>query len=214
VAVEEPAGSTADAGCPTVPVNSMPVAMQQGETNQKTHQYSIMLLTTHRSPRSRKRPSACTHNRTTRPALRSADRTNPDAIPAKTAPHLLPHPPEPTLLALDAQGRPIPSGAVRTLAERPKASGQATCALRANGLPGLTPQWSHFASAIEPYPGKLVGRVLLVCDTEYYLNHWPLDAVVLLDAAHPGTPPAAIPGLTPARESQASTTDQATSTAN
>lgn len=36
-------------------------------------------------------------------------------------------------------------------------------------------------------------------DTEYYLNHGPLDTAMLLDAAHPDTPPTAIPGLTPAR---------------
>jgi hypothetical protein len=28
------------------------------------------------------------------------------------------------------------------------------------------------------------------------LLHWPLDAAILLDAAHPGAIPAAIPGLT------------------
>jgi hypothetical protein len=59
------------------------------------------------------------------------------------------------------------------------------------------PQWSHLASAIRPFPGKLVGRAFFSCiDTEYYLQHWPLDAAILLDAAHPGVPPAAIPGLT------------------
>lgn len=199
VAVEEPAGSTAGGGCAAVPVSSMPVAMEQSEANQKTHRDSIVLLTT---------PQVSSilvngHRRVPTTALpdlpydlRAARILIP--IPVKTAPHLFPHPPEPALLALDAQGRPIPSGAVRKLAERPKVSGQAACALHAGGLPGLAPQWSHFASAIEPYPGKLVGRAFFSCvDTEYYLNHWPLDAAILLDAAHPGAPPAAIPNLTP-----------------
>ena len=43
-----------------------------------------------------------------------------------------------------------------------------------------------------------MGRAFFSCiDVEYYLDKWPLDAAVLLDAAHPGSPPAAIPGLGP-----------------
>jgi hypothetical protein len=43
-----------------------------------------------------------------------------------------------------------------------------------------------------------VGHAFFSCiDTEYNLNHWPLDAAILLDAAHPGAPPAPIPGLIP-----------------
>jgi hypothetical protein len=79
-------------------------------------------------------------------------------------------------------------------------SGPGPCSLRAGGLPGLATQWSHVAGAITPFPGKLVGRSFFSCiDTEYYLHRWPLDAAILLDAAHPGTRPAAIPGLTPVR---------------
>jgi hypothetical protein len=42
----------------------------------------------------------------------------------------------------------------------------------------------------------IIGRVFLSCaDTEYYLHNWPLDAGVLLDAGHPGTPPAPLPDM-------------------
>ena len=66
-------------------------------------------------------------------------------------------------------------------------------------MPGLAQQWSHVASSIIAAPAGLVGRAFFSCiDVEYYLHgKWPLDAAVLLDAAHPGSPPAAIPGLGP-----------------
>lgn len=199
VAVEEPVGSTTSGSCPTVLVSSTPVAMEQGEANRKTHQYSIVLLTTPRVASilvngDRRVPTTGLPDLPY--GLRAARILIP--MPAKTAPHLFPHPPDPMLVALDSQGHAIPSGAMRKLTEQPKVSGQSACALHASGLPGLAPQWTHFAAAIEPYPGRLIGRTFFSCvDTEYYLSNWPLDTAILLDAAHPGAPPAAISGLTP-----------------
>jgi hypothetical protein len=105
-------------------------------------------------------------------------------------------PREPTLVALNAQGRALssnvgalPGGSVQLAAHGP-------CALNAGGLAGLTPEWSHIASAIVPFAGTIVGRAFFSCiDTEYDLHGWALDAAVLLDATHPGVPPAPIPGL-------------------
>jgi hypothetical protein len=105
---------------------------------------------------------------------------------------------EPEVVALDAHGRPIPSANARGPFEAPNTSGRGPCALRASGLPGLAPQWSRVAGAIRPFSGQLVGRAFFSCiDTEFFLQRWPLDAAILLDAAHPGVPPAAIPGLSP-----------------
>jgi hypothetical protein len=110
-------------------------------------------------------------------------------------------PTEPTLDPLDAQGRRIaqrvrrqPVASVAPLA--PGDAGRPPCTLRAQGLAGSVAQWSHVAGAVRPYPGALVGRAYVSCvDVEYSLDHWPLDAAILLDAAHPGARPAAIPGL-------------------
>lgn len=72
------------------------------------------------------------------------------------------------------------------------------CQINANGVAGLAGQWGHVAEAIHPYPSHIVGRAYFSCiDIEYYVHGWPLDAAVLVDAAHPGTPPAPIPGLRP-----------------
>ena len=104
----------------------------------------------------------------------------------------------PKLAALNARGQVIPDTVVREPAGIVNRSGRGPCALHAAGVPGLAAQWSHLAGAIRPFPGKLVGRAFFSCiDTEYYLRHWPIDAAILLDAAHPGAQPAAIPGLTP-----------------
>ena len=112
---------------------------------------------------------------------------------------------EPRMVALDGSGRPLAqppiapgkSGAV-VRPVRAGSSGSGPCSLYARGVPGLAAQWSHVASAIRPFTGALVGHALFSCiDTEFYLRHWPLDAAVLLDAAHPGSRPAAIPGFVP-----------------
>jgi hypothetical protein len=106
------------------------------------------------------------------------------------------------LIPLDARGHDIRSFANPELRisvrwwERPARLPQRPCRLRTLGLSGLTPQWGHLASAILPYPGHIIGQAFFSCiDIEYYLQGWPLDAAILLDAGHPGALPAAIPGL-------------------
>jgi hypothetical protein len=108
-------------------------------------------------------------------------------------------PSAPKLVALDSAGRPLASASSRSSVNAPAGSGAVRCALHAGGLAGLVPQWSHVAGAIEPFAGgQLVGRAFFSCiDTEYYLHRWPLDVAILLDAARPGSTPAAIPGLAP-----------------
>jgi len=97
---------------------------------------------------------------------------------------------------------PSPSG-VRSSArwwQRPASPPAGPCQLRAVGPSGLVPQWGHVATTVRPFPGHVIGRAFFSCvDTEYYLQGWPLDAAILLDAAHPGSPPAAIPGLSAVR---------------
>jgi len=72
------------------------------------------------------------------------------------------------------------------------------CRIRAHGMSALAPKWGHVAAEIHRYPGRIIGRAFFSCiDTEYYLHDWPLDAAILLDAEHPGRPPAPIPGMKP-----------------
>jgi hypothetical protein len=202
VGVEEGAGGIGSGTCAAMPVTSAPVAMEMSSASLKKHQQSILLLTIPRVAavlvNGRRRVPTVTL-----PGLPYGLRAARIVLPVRvtTTPagrHVLPLPPEPAVVALDAQGRPLPNRSVRGPDERPDASGRGPCALHSGGLPGLAAQWSHVASAIEPYPGTVVGRAFFSCiDTEYYLQHWPLDAAILLDAAHPGAVPAAIPGLTP-----------------
>jgi hypothetical protein len=119
----------------------------------------------------------------------------PPTVPA--APGLTP-----TLVPLDVHGRVIPTIAQANRRatirwwERPGSAPRGPCQLRSRGINALTPEWGHVAGAILPSPDRIIGRAFFSCiDTEYYLHGWPLDAAILLDAAHPGTQPAAIPGL-------------------
>jgi hypothetical protein len=82
--------------------------------------------------------------------------------------------------------------------ESPSAAPAGPCRIHARGLPGLQPKWGHVAAQIHSYPARIVGRAFFSCiDTEYYLQNWPLDVAVLLDAQHPGSAPGAIPGMKP-----------------
>jgi hypothetical protein len=112
--------------------------------------------------------------------------------------------PTPPLLAIGEHGKPLgylseeSPGAVANVRwwEKPALSAPGPCQIRARGLPALEPQWGHVASAIKPYPAKVIGRAFFSCaDTEYYLHNWPLETAILLDAQHPGSPPAPIPGM-------------------
>lgn len=113
-----------------------------------------------------------------------------------------------SLRAIDAHGKPLgPSQAVWGQGgpavkirwwQRPSSLPRGPCQIRATGLAGLTAEWGRVATTIRPYPHKIAGRAFFSCiDTEYYLNNWPLQTALLVDAQHPGRPPAPIPSMAP-----------------
>jgi hypothetical protein len=200
VGVQERSGGIAGGGCAMTPVASSPLAFTLSEGGARTRTWSVVVLTTPQvaavlvNARERVRTQAL-HGLPY--GLRAARIVLP--LPPRKSHgrrRIAAPPPEPTLVALGADGRalpstgaPVPEGGVRLAASGP-------CALRAVGLPGLTPQWSHIASAITAFPGRIVGQAFFSCvDTEYSWQKWPLDAAILLDAQHPGAPPAPIPGM-------------------
>ena len=194
VAVEERPGAIAGGGCAATPVSSTPLAIDVSSGSLRMHRESIVLLTTPQVAAvlvngRRRIPTLAL------PGLPYGLRAARILIPIRpirvtSSPEGRPvfaRPPEPVIVTLDARGHAIPNRSARGPAERTNHSARGPCALRASGLPGLAPQWSHLADAIRPFPGKLVGRAFFSCiDTEYYLQHWPLDAAILLDAANPG----------------------------
>jgi hypothetical protein len=202
VGIEERAGVIGGGGCATMPVTSTPLAMQLTGASVSARQESIVVLTTPQVAGIL--VSGRGHVRTlTLPGLPYGLRAARIVIPLRIRTHPggrrgLASLPEPKLAALDVRGQVIAHRAVRESPTPLSRSGRGPCSLRAGGLSGLTAQWSHVASVIRPFPGRPIGRGFFSCiDTEYYLHKWPLDAAILLDAAHPGTVPAAIPGLEP-----------------
>jgi hypothetical protein len=210
VGVEEaPYAGIAGGGCSMMPVASTPVAMRLSDASVKTRTESVVLVTTpqvtavlvngHRRVPTVTLPGLPYGLRAVRVLTPLKTTTSPRGRPGVAPPR------EPQVVPLEARGRALSEPPLArkqpALLERPPAgahSAAAPCSLRASGLPGLAAQWSHVASAIRPFAGALVGRAFFSCiDTEYQLQRWPLDAAILLDAAHPGSPPAAIPGLAP-----------------
>lgn len=118
-----------------------------------------------------------------------------------------------SLVPLDAQGQPIHSkpsdrtasqGNVRAW-EYPAQTPQGACGLSASPLHGLTASGGTALSDVRPYPaelvgGQIVGHAFLPCvSVEYHLRGVPLQALIMLDAAHPGAPVAALPDFKPVR---------------
>jgi hypothetical protein len=204
VGIEEQAGVIGDGGCAMAPVASTPLAMELSSGSMSRRQESIVVLSTPTvaailvNGRWRVRTLAL-------PGLPYGLRAAHISIPLPLETSAggrrgIAALPQPKLVALDARGHAIANRVMREAPVPVNRTGRGPCTLHTGGLAGLQEQWSHVAAAIRPFPGKLIGRGFFSCiDTEYYLHNWPLDAAILLDAAHPGVLPAAIPGLEPVR---------------
>ena len=79
----------------------------------------------------------------------------------------------------------------------PQAPPNRPCAIHSGQLPGPQPQWANVATRIDPVGGVPASAFISCADTEFYWRHWPLEAAVLLNAAHPGAEPVAFPQLQP-----------------
>lgn len=130
----------------------------------------------------------------------------PQGFPGPLASHL---PAIKPMVALGAGGQVIPESSSRETRETPfqgtvhrwsSPSGptQGSCELHAATKAGLIAESGATLSNIRPYPGQIFADAFLPCaSTLYSLDGHQLRAYLLLDAAHPGTPPAPIPGLEP-----------------
>jgi hypothetical protein len=203
VGIEEPGfRGIAGGGCSATPTESLPLSMVLTSADARTHMESIVVLATPQVAAVRlgaHRVVATTELPGLPYGLRAARIVVP-FIGRRSAGGkiVFPAPVEPSLTPLGSAGRPIASAPLRPSVQTPALAARGPCTLKAGGVPGLAAKWSHVASEVAPYGGALVGRAFFSCiDTEYYLHNWPLDAAILVDAAHPGSAPAAIPGLSP-----------------
>jgi hypothetical protein len=63
------------------------------------------------------------------------------------------------------------------------------CSIHSGSLSGPQPQWGNVATKIRPIAGVPDSAFVSCADTEFYWHRWPLQAAVLLSAAHPGSEP-------------------------
>jgi hypothetical protein len=108
---------------------------------------------------------------------------------------------------LSSRGEPIPQAAEQNAPlafympgrgwSRPASPPQGVCGIRAVHLGGLVAPAGFVLIHVQLHTG-LIGRPFVSCaSNSYSLDGWPLVASVLLDAARPGSTPAALPGMTP-----------------
>jgi hypothetical protein len=119
---------------------------------------------------------------------------------------LMGRPPELTPLSMSGQAltqppmRPMPTayGLETSGWKRPGHPKLGACKISATHVPGLTARWGRVVRHVRAI-SDLIGRPFLSCaDTEYFFQNWPLDAGIVLDATHPGVPPAPLPLMKPA----------------
>ena len=105
------------------------------------------------------------------------------------------------LRALDALGRPLPDmwpplahqATVRRW-RAPSRAPRGVCSVRVSGLAGFTASNGAVATSVRPFPGRLVGSAFLPCAlTTLTRSGVPINVTALIDAASPGSPPAALP---------------------
>jgi hypothetical protein len=71
------------------------------------------------------------------------------------------------------------------------------CGLRATRLAGLISEGGRVMTSAVPHR-NVRGREFVTCiQRRYSLDGWPIEADLLLDAAHPGTSPAGLPAMRP-----------------
>jgi hypothetical protein len=110
----------------------------------------------------------------------------------------------PLLTALDASGRPIPGGTYEQPPREPTRSwsppqrpAPGACSLGVRRGAGLVAQQGTVLTAAIPDPG-IIGHAFLACaNLQLSARGSTLVAVLLLDAAHPGSVPAALPNMRP-----------------
>lgn len=134
----------------------------------------------------------------------SAEESLPSGVGRQTQSTVSPVP-------LNAEGQPIPfrpnnldpaQGTVRSW-EYPGTTPTGSCGLSASNLGGLTAQGGKALRDMRPYPAKLAGgqiagHAFLPClSVLYHLHSVPLQAEILLDAAHPYSRAAALPDFKP-----------------
>jgi hypothetical protein len=120
-------------------------------------------------------------------------------LPAKT-----PSGRAPRLTALDAAGRPIAGSFYESPPKEPagywhypQRQPQGRCPLTARRASGVSVREGMILTAIAPDPG-IIGHAYLSCvGLGFRLRGTWFKAAVLLDAKHPGAPPAALPGMRP-----------------
>jgi hypothetical protein len=101
---------------------------------------------------------------------------------------------EEPLTAVSARGEAIPARATPSTPERSTTRGGA-CAVSST-LDGLTLQSSTSVTAITPIPASQPGVFRSCLDDALVLNGTRLQVAILLNAHHPGQPPAALWGAT------------------
>jgi hypothetical protein len=96
------------------------------------------------------------------------------------------------LFAIRSAGR---ARGQRVLVRRTPPAGP--CAIDSSRLHGAQQQLGNVVLRVRPVP-QVIGRAYLSCiDTEITDRGWTMDVALLLDAHHPGTLPAPLPGATP-----------------
>jgi hypothetical protein len=79
----------------------------------------------------------------------------------------------------------------------PQAPPNLPCSIHSRPISGPEPQWGNVATGVRHVAGVQGSAFISCADTEFYWHHWPLEAAVLLDAARPGSEPAAFPQMQP-----------------
>jgi hypothetical protein len=96
-----------------------------------------------------------------------------------------------------SEAQPAGPGLIAEAWTRPAHPVPGTCQIAADRLPGLSARSGSVLSRFISPTGLASGSFLSCASAEYVLHGQSLEAAVVLDGEHPGSTPAAIPGMEP-----------------
>ena len=190
--VLEGSGGIAGGGCGALPVRSRPIVTVLSTASAKARQNSVgRAHHARRRVAARERLPAGAHRRRAGAALRPAGGPRRAPAPRQTLAvgQVGVRRAGGTQLGRAGGGRPTAPGPSPEAPARPGRDRRrplhADRARSGGSSGGSGATWRRPSARA---PTQLVGRAFFSCvDVEYYLHSWPLDAAVLLDAAHPGS---------------------------
>ena len=185
-------GGSGGSGCGGTRLGAPFVASQIGGFGTQSESFvNYVYVTTAQVAAVRISPKLTIHTRSD-PRLPDGDRIAVGVAPGNNAVKQAP-------VALTRAGAVIPAHPLPTVPSEPalfwhKAAPPAACELDTAKIPGARPTFGEVVPRLRAFPQVAPGTLLSCASMSFTIHRETINAAILLNAQHPGTPPGSLPG--------------------